>query len=183
MAVACGFHAAEREVYFSANGGSIDVSNAGLQVTHGGERLVHVPGVQRGGEAVAAELPRPAVSEGPISFTDTEGRFFRLTSSDDSKALTAIGRATVTRVNNDVADALLAGRPDIEAMFIDDLVIPEEDRVGEAGKGFTYLLDGLNPERMLIAAEALGLGRAALRRAGPPDRRRAVVPSGRATTR
>src|SRR5207249_9498765 len=52
VAVACGFHAAEREVYFSANGGSIDVSNAGLQVTHGGERLVHDPGVQRGGEAV-----------------------------------------------------------------------------------------------------------------------------------
>jgi acyl-CoA dehydrogenase len=51
------------------------------------------------------------------------------------------------------------------ALFIDDLVIPQEDRVGEEGKGFTYLLDGLNPERMLVAAEALGLGRAALRRA------------------
>jgi acyl-CoA dehydrogenase len=50
-------------------------------------------------------------------------------------------------------------------LFIDDLVIPEADRVGEEGKGFKYILDGLNPERMLIAAEALGLGRAALRRA------------------
>ncbi|WP_448624442.1 acyl-CoA dehydrogenase family protein [Geodermatophilus sp. URMC 64] len=50
-------------------------------------------------------------------------------------------------------------------LFIDDLRIPQEHRVGEEGKGFTYLLDGLNPERCLIAAEALGIGRAALRRA------------------
>jgi acyl-CoA dehydrogenase len=47
-------------------------------------------------------------------------------------------------------------------LFIDDLMVPVEDRVGEEGKGFTYILDGLNPERMLIAAEALGLGRVAL---------------------
>ncbi|MEU1950896.1 acyl-CoA dehydrogenase family protein [Nocardia rhamnosiphila] len=50
-------------------------------------------------------------------------------------------------------------------LFIDDLRIPAEDRVGEEGRGFEYLLDGLNPERMLIAAEALGLGRVALDRA------------------
>ncbi|HEY3001411.1 MAG TPA: acyl-CoA dehydrogenase family protein [Kribbellaceae bacterium] len=50
-------------------------------------------------------------------------------------------------------------------LFIDDLRIPEEHRVGEEGQGFEYILDGLNPERMLVAAEALGLGRAALRRA------------------
>jgi acyl-CoA dehydrogenase len=50
-------------------------------------------------------------------------------------------------------------------LFIDDLCIPVEDRVGEEGKGFTYLLDGLNPERMLVASEALGLGRVALDRA------------------
>ncbi|KPI07543.1 Butyryl-CoA dehydrogenase [Actinobacteria bacterium OK074] len=50
-------------------------------------------------------------------------------------------------------------------LFIDDLRIPVEDRVGEEGQGFRYLLDGLNPERMLIAAEALGIGRVALDRA------------------
>ncbi|MBD0863454.1 acyl-CoA/acyl-ACP dehydrogenase [Gordonia sp. zg691] len=50
-------------------------------------------------------------------------------------------------------------------LFIDDLRIPEEHRVGEEGQGFKYILDGLNPERCLIAAEALGTGRAALRRA------------------
>jgi len=47
----------------------------------------------------------------------------------------------------------------------DDLPVAVTDRVGEEGRGFTYLLDGLNPERILIAAEALGTGRAALRRA------------------
>jgi acyl-CoA dehydrogenase len=50
-------------------------------------------------------------------------------------------------------------------LFIDDLRIPIEDRVGEEGQGFKYLLDGLNPERMLIASEALGIGRVALDKA------------------
>lgn len=47
----------------------------------------------------------------------------------------------------------------------DDLFVPEDDRLGEEGRGFHLLLDGLNPERILIAGEALGIGRAALRRA------------------
>jgi len=50
-------------------------------------------------------------------------------------------------------------------LFIDSLEVPVEDRVGEEGKGFQYILDGLNPERMLIAAEALGIGRVALDKA------------------
>lgn len=47
----------------------------------------------------------------------------------------------------------------------DDLPVKVEDRIGEEGKGFRYLLDGLNAERILIASEAIGIGRAALRRA------------------
>jgi acyl-CoA dehydrogenase len=47
----------------------------------------------------------------------------------------------------------------------DDLEVPVDHRVGEEGRGFTYLLDGLNPERILIAAEALGIGRVAIERA------------------
>ena len=47
----------------------------------------------------------------------------------------------------------------------DDLTVAVTDRIGEEGEGFRYLLDGLNPERILIAAEALGTGRAAMRRA------------------
>ena len=47
----------------------------------------------------------------------------------------------------------------------DDLFVADADVVGEAGRGFHHLLDGLNPERILLAAEALGIGRAAIRRA------------------
>jgi len=54
---------------------------------------------------------------------------------------------------------------DSNQIFIDGLMVPEDHRIGEDGKGFTYLLDSLNPERILIAAEALGIGRSALRRA------------------
>ena len=54
---------------------------------------------------------------------------------------------------------------DSNAVFIDGLPIPKENRIGEEGRGFYYLLHGLNPERIMIAAEAVGLGRAALRRA------------------
>ena len=54
---------------------------------------------------------------------------------------------------------------DSNMLFIDNLRVPAEDRIGEEGKGFHYLLHGLNPERILIAAEAVGLGQAALARA------------------
>jgi acyl-CoA dehydrogenase len=50
-------------------------------------------------------------------------------------------------------------------VFLDDYVVPAAARVGEEGEGFRYLLDGLNPERILLAHEALGIGRAALDRA------------------
>src|SRR5437660_8707609 len=54
---------------------------------------------------------------------------------------------------------------DTNQIFIDGLKVPLEDRIGEEGKGFHYLLHGLNPERVLIAAEAIGIGKAALARA------------------
>jgi acyl-CoA dehydrogenase len=54
---------------------------------------------------------------------------------------------------------------DSNLLFIDGLKVPLEDRIGEEGKGFQYILHGMNPERILIAAEAVGLGRAALDRA------------------
>jgi acyl-CoA dehydrogenase len=59
-------------------------------------------------------------------------------------------------------------------LFIDDLRVPVEDRIGEEGQGFNYILHGLNPERMLIAAEALGIGRVALDRAVKYARERVV---------
>lgn len=54
---------------------------------------------------------------------------------------------------------------DSNAVFFDNLPIPHEDLIGEEGKGFHYILHGLNPERILLAAESIGLGRAALNRA------------------
>lgn len=54
---------------------------------------------------------------------------------------------------------------DSNAVFIDDLFVPQEDLIGEEGRGFAYLLHSLNPERVLVAAEAVGLGRDALARA------------------
>ncbi|WP_025138858.1 acyl-CoA dehydrogenase family protein [Achromobacter sp. DH1f] len=54
---------------------------------------------------------------------------------------------------------------DSNMLFIDGLRIPAADRIGEEGRGFEYILHGLNPERILIAAEAVGIGRAALDRA------------------
>ncbi|MFN4088349.1 MAG: acyl-CoA dehydrogenase family protein [Alphaproteobacteria bacterium] len=63
---------------------------------------------------------------------------------------------------------------DTNALFIDNLPVPKEDLIGEEGRGFYYLLDGLNPERILIAAEAIGIGRAALDRAARYARERVV---------
>jgi acyl-CoA dehydrogenase len=59
-------------------------------------------------------------------------------------------------------------------LAIDDLEIPVADRIGDEGQGFRYLLDGLNPERILVGAEALGTGRAALRRASEYANQREV---------
>jgi acyl-CoA dehydrogenase len=54
---------------------------------------------------------------------------------------------------------------DSNAIFIEDLFIPNEDRIGEEGKGFYYLLHSLNPERIIVAAGAIGIAQDALRRA------------------
>src|SRR5262244_2745527 len=63
---------------------------------------------------------------------------------------------------------------DSNQLFIDGLEVPVEDRIGEEGRGFEYILHGLNPERILIAAEAVGIGRAALNRASTYARERVV---------
>ncbi len=63
---------------------------------------------------------------------------------------------------------------DTNQVFFDDFEIPVEDRIGEEGRGFEYILHGMNAERILIAAEAVGLGRAALARAVAYARERIV---------
>lgn len=68
------------------------------------------------------------------------------------------------------------GRRAVECntLFIDNLRVPKEDLVGEEGKGFQYLISGLNPERVLFAVEAIGLGRAALAKAATYANERVV---------
>ncbi|MFT4096429.1 MAG: acyl-CoA dehydrogenase family protein [Rhodoblastus sp.] len=63
---------------------------------------------------------------------------------------------------------------DSNAIFIDGLFIPEEDRIGEEGKGFGYILHSLNPERILLGSEAIGIGQDALRRASKYAQERVV---------
>jgi acyl-CoA dehydrogenase len=63
---------------------------------------------------------------------------------------------------------------DSNMLFIGELPVPEGDRVGGEGRGFDMLLHGLNPERILIAAEAVGLGRVALARASAYAKERVV---------
>jgi acyl-CoA dehydrogenase len=63
---------------------------------------------------------------------------------------------------------------DSNILHIDGLEVPEEDRIGAEGEGFHLILSGMNPERILIAAEAVGLGRAALARAAAYARERVV---------
>jgi len=63
---------------------------------------------------------------------------------------------------------------DSNELFIDGLEIPVEDRIGEEGQGFKYILHGMNPERVLLAAEAVGVGRIALQKAAAYARERVV---------
>ena len=63
---------------------------------------------------------------------------------------------------------------DSNALFIDDLIVPGTDRIGKEGEGWKCLLHGLNPERILIASEAVGLGQAALGKASQYARERVV---------
>ncbi len=63
---------------------------------------------------------------------------------------------------------------DSNQVFIDALKVPVADRIGDEGRGFEYILHGLNPERILVAAEAVGLGQIALKRAADYARERVV---------
>ncbi len=63
---------------------------------------------------------------------------------------------------------------DSNQVFIDNYPVPVADRIGEEGRGFHYILHGMNAERILIAAEAIGLGRVALKRASNYAKERIV---------
>jgi len=63
---------------------------------------------------------------------------------------------------------------DSNAIFIEDFFIPDEDRIGEEGKGFYYILHSINPERIIVAAGAIGIAEDALRRAAKYAKEREV---------
>ncbi|MTD54010.1 acyl-CoA dehydrogenase family protein [Amycolatopsis pithecellobii] len=113
------------------------------------------------------------------------GRKVWITKAGDSQKMVLIARTTrreeVARPTDGMSLFLIDIDPDhvqLQAIpkmgrnavasyevFIDDYFVPESARIGEEGEGFRYLLDGLNPERILLAHEALGIGRAAIERA------------------
>ena len=76
----------------------------------------------------------------------------------------------------DVREIPKMGRSAVDSneLFIDALPVPVADRIGEEGKGFEYILHGMNPERILIGAEGIGLGRGALRKAAAYAKERIV---------
>jgi acyl-CoA dehydrogenase len=76
----------------------------------------------------------------------------------------------------DVREIPKMGRRAVDSneLFIDQLPVPAADRIGEEGRGFEYILHGMNPERILIGAEAIGIGRAALRKAATYAKERIV---------
>ena len=71
------------------------------------------------------------------------------------------------RAHVEVREIEKMGRKAVDSnqLFFDGLPVPVADRIGEEGRGFGYILHGMNPERILVGAEAVGLGRAALARA------------------
>jgi acyl-CoA dehydrogenase len=103
----------------------------------------------------------------------------RTTKFEDCKRATdgmTIFYTDLDRSKIDVQKIRKMGREAVDSnmVFIDDLFIPEEHRIGEEGKGFSYVLDSLNPERVLIATEAIGIGQDALGRAARYARERVV---------
>jgi acyl-CoA dehydrogenase len=87
-----------------------------------------------------------------LFYTDLDRRYV------DIQEIEKLGRAAV----------------DSNMVFFDGLPIPLENRIGEEGRGFRYLLDGLNPERILVAAEAIGVGLRALDKAAAYAKERVV---------
>jgi acyl-CoA dehydrogenase len=158
-------------------------------------RQKYLPAVARGALHVAFGVTEPNAGTDTPSITTRavrDGDIYRVRGAKvwTSKALEAdkvlllvrttpkeeCGRRTdgMTLLMADLKDPAVTIRPIPKAgrnavasceTTYDDLVVPVEDRVGEEGRGFSYLLDGINAERILIASEAIGTGQAALRRA------------------
>ena len=103
----------------------------------------------------------------------------RTTPKDKCKKATDGLSLFYTDLNRDYVDVRIIekmGRKAVDSneVFIDNLPVPKEDLIGEEGKGFHYLLHSLNPERVLVGVEAIGIGMNALARAAKYAREREV---------
>ncbi len=103
----------------------------------------------------------------------------RTTPLEDVKARTeglSLFYTDFDRSHIEVREIEKMGRSAVDSnqVFIDNLPVPIADRIGEEGRGFQYILHGMNAERILIAAEAIGLGRVALKRAAKYANERVV---------
>jgi len=159
------------------------------------QKAAHLPGVIQGRTKVAFGVTEPdagldtthlktrAVREGERY--RVSGRKIWISTAQEAHKILLLARTTpleevrrpteglslfFTDLNRDaieVREIPKAGRHAVDSneLFIDNLLVPVADRIGEEGKGFRYILDGLNPERVLVAAEAIGIGRVALERA------------------
>jgi acyl-CoA dehydrogenase len=94
----------------------------------------------------------------------------------NSKAGLTLFYTDFDRKHIEVREIEKMGRKAVDSnqVFFDALPVPEEDRIGEDGKGFEYILHGMNPERILIGAESVGLGRCAVKRAAAYAKERVV---------
>jgi acyl-CoA dehydrogenase len=121
------------------------------------------------------------------------GRKVWITKAGDSQKMVLLTRTT-PRDEARPTDGLTLFLADVDSNFVDvrpipkmgrnavasnevairGLPVPARNRIGEEGRGFRYLLDGLNPERILLAHEALGLGRASIEQASRYARERIV---------
>ncbi len=112
--------------------------------------------------AEGVDLDRAGGREGPLLATTAAGLTLFYTDLDrrhvEVREIDKMGRHAV----------------DSNQVFFDALPVPEADRIGEEGKGFEYILHGMNPERILIAAELVGLGRCAVNRAAAYAKERVV---------
>jgi acyl-CoA dehydrogenase len=105
---------------------------------------------------LARTTPREAVAKPfdgiSLFYTDLDRKYVEI------REIPKMGRAAV----------------DTNFVFYDGLPVPKEDLIGEEGRGFHYLLDGINPERCLVASEAVGIGQFSLDRAAEYARERVV---------
>jgi acyl-CoA dehydrogenase len=108
-----------------------------------------------------------------ISTAQVADKILLLTRTQEAEELTqkslglTLFYTNLDRKHVEIREIEKMGRKAVDSnqLFIENLEIPVEDRIGEEGRGFEYILHGMNPERVLVGAEAVGVGRAALKRA------------------